>query len=91
MHYINGDGGIKNPKEKFKFVNLLTENAKYEIVITKNAIYDYWGVSGSVVERRTLRERSVYKTYRCRVLLSFCGLTSQSTIFHSCRDGATYS
>ena len=28
MHYINGDGGIKNPKEKFKFVNLLTEKGK---------------------------------------------------------------
>ena len=32
--------GIKHPKEKFKFVNLLTENAKYEIVITINAIYE---------------------------------------------------
>ena len=80
MHYINGDGGIKNPKEKFKFVNLLTENAKYEIVITimlfTNESAYYWGVSGSVVERRTLRERSAYKTYRCRVLLSFYGLMS---------------
>ena len=33
-------GGIKNPKAKFKFVNLLTENAKYEIVITISAIYE---------------------------------------------------
>ena len=40
MHYINGDGGIKNPKEKLKFVNLLTENAKYKLIITINAIYE---------------------------------------------------
>ena len=32
--------GVKNPNEKFKFVNLLTESAKYEIVITINAIYE---------------------------------------------------
>ena len=31
-------GGIKNLKEKFKFVNFLAENAKYEIVIIINAI-----------------------------------------------------
>ena len=40
MHYINGGGRIKNPTEKFKFVNLFTENAKYERVITIDAIYE---------------------------------------------------
>ena len=47
MHYINGGGGLKTPKEKFKFINLLAENANTESEY-------YLGVSGSVVERRTL-------------------------------------
>ena len=45
MHYINGGGGLK-----FKFINLLAENANTESEY-------YLGVSGSVVERRTLEGR----------------------------------
>ena len=40
MHYINGDGGIKIQRRSFNLLIYSLKKAKYEIVITINAIYE---------------------------------------------------